>query len=420
MNRVVKAAGSRGLTAYLLFAYSVFLVFLIIWGARIPVQIVVNISKLAPFWLLYLVFGSHLLACLWLFWATVRQRCSLESPPPAVMDRLDLNPSVDWVAAARKGRLRLRWLSPGQTAVLFRNRWSSAGTVLFHGALFLLPLAFVTSRATRFKGEAWIVEGHSFTGQRAEYTLVEPAGEGERRAPRLEFDVETVAASFWGDRLFFTDLRALIVVREGESRSPRWITLPGPTWVGGTRVAIRGFNYTPAFELTSPDGALLASGDLNLRIFPTGTEDSFALPGLPHRAWVRLYPDSDGPASTPLNRGFDLRNPLFHVAVTCGKRLAARGWLRVGEPLRFDGYRLAFTAIRKGGDILIHRDWGYPILWLAISLALAGTAARLVFPSTRVWLRREGGAMRASVRDDPFSGGCGKRFIDSLAEGGPG
>ena len=74
-----------------------------------------------------------------------------------------------------------------------------------------------------------------------------------------------------------------------------------------------------------------------------------------------------------LNRGFDLRRPLLHTAVTCGKRLVSHGWTRVGEPLEFDGYRLTYTAIRRGGDLLVHRDRGYALLWTALVAALMPT-----------------------------------------------
>jgi len=413
VHRAIELLAARRLTAYLVFSYAVFLVFLAIWGARVPTAVVVNISNLAPFWLLYLLAGAHLAACLWVFWAAVRQRCSLNFPAGGG-ERLAPLAVADWGRHARGAGLRLIWQEEERQAVLVRHRYSPAGSLVFHAALFLLPVALLVSRATRFKGEAWIVEGHPFSGTREEYTQVEPADAFEGRAPRVAFGVESVEAVFWGERLFFTDLRALIAVPRGDTAVARWITLPQPAWIDGARVTLRGFNYTPAFELRSADGGLLEAGDLSLRLFPTGSEDSFSLPGLPYRVWVRLYPDSQGPQADPISRGYSLRNPLLHAAVTCGKRLVGHAWLRPGEPLVFDDLRLTFPAIRRGGDILVHRDRGYPILWLALIAALAGTVARVAFPSTRVWLRHEGDSLRALARDDPFSGGRGQRFLDRL------
>lgn len=413
MNQLIGALSSRALTAYLLFAYAVFLVFLTIWGARIPSRVVVNISHLAPFWLMYLLAAMHMLACLWVFWGAVHKRCSLQIPAGEEGERIQVPDGFDWARAARKGGLKLR-RQDDEHAVLVRNRWSPAGTLLFHAALFLIPVAFLVSRATRFQGEAWIVEGHSFRGTREEYTRVELPESFERRAPRLAFNVENVEAVFWGDRLFFTNLRALIAVRRGDLAEARWITLPQPAWLDGARVSIRGFNYTPAFELRDSGGALVDSADLNLRLFPAGTEDSFDLPGLPYRMWVRLYPNSDGPKAQPLSRGFDLTNPLFHAAVTCGKRLVAHAWLRVGDSIAFDGYRLAFTAIRRGGDIVVHRDRGYAILWVALILALAGTVARILFPSSRIWLWKDKHGWRGLAKDDPFAGRRGEKFFERV------
>jgi len=414
VRRIVDRLASRALTAYLICAYAVFLVFLTIWGARVPAAVVGNISRLAPFWLLYLVAAAHLSACLWVFWRVLRSRCSLERPARVRGEPLAGSSPSEWTSRGRAHGLRLRWIEPGESAVLYRNRWSPAGTLLFHAALLLLPLAWAVSRTTRFQGEAWILEGHSFGGTRQEYTRVEPAEEFPARSPRLAFNVEAVEAVFWGDRLFFTDLRALIALPHGEIAEARWITLPQPARIDGARVSIRGFNYSPGFELLAPDGALREAGDLQLRLFPPGTEDSFRLPGLPHRVWVRLYPDSEGPGSRPLNHGFDLRNPLFHVAVTSGKRLVNHGFLRLGEAIPFDRFRLIFTGIRRGGDLLVHRDRGYPVLWIALVAALAGTVARVFFPSSRIWLQSEPGGVRAIVRDDPFSRGNARSLADEL------
>lgn len=406
MGEILSRLGARGTTAYLLLAYSLFIMFLAVWGALVPAPVVANISHLVPFRLIYVLGGVHLLSCLLLSWPTFWQRTSLEVPPAEPGVPVSVSPGSTLVLMAKTEGLRFRRLEEGRSAVFFRNRWSPLGTVLFHAALLLLPVAFLLSRATRFQGDAWIVEGHPFRGTRAEYYKVEPPEGFSARAPRIAFDVESVEAFFWGNRLFFTDLRALLAVPRGEVADAHWIRLPQPAWMDGARVSIRGFNYTPAFELVGADGALALSGDLNLRLFPPGTEDSFALPGLPHRFWVRLYPDSEGSQATPVNRGYDLKRPLLHAAVTCGKRLVAHAWLRAGEPIPFDGYRLAFPRILKGGEILVHRDAGYPLLWMALALALAGSAARIAFPSTRVWILWEGAEARAVVREDAF--GCGR------------
>ena len=318
-------------------------------------------------------------------------------------------------ALARKAGFRLRWSEAGRRAVLSRNRWSPLGTVLFHGALLLLPVAWLLSGATRFEGRAWIVEGHPFTGTRQEYYAVSPNDDFDARAPRLAFQVEEVRARFWGERLFFTDLRALVATAGSDEADSRWMRLPEPAWIDGARVSIRGFNYTPAVELVGPDGRLAESADLSLRLFPPGTEDSFTLPPLPHRFWVRLYPDSDGPSAVPLNRGFDLRRPLFHVAVTCGKRLVTHGWLRPGEALAFDGRRIAFPRVRRGGEILVHRDRGYALAWFALAAGLAGLVARAFFPASRVWIVAQGGRTLAAGRDDVFGRGRGAALVGELS-----
>jgi hypothetical protein len=411
MRRLVERLGSKALTAYLVLAYAVFLVFLAVWGARIPKEVVGNISRLAPFWVIYAAAALHLACCLVAWWPSLARRTSLDLPEAALRSPVRLPPSGELAAQARKAGLRVRWLEPGRVAVLHRNRLSPLGTALGHAALLLLPVAFLVSRATRFEGRAWIVEGHVFGGTRSEYVSFEPEPAFEARAPRVAIGVESVDAEFWGDRLFFTDLRALVSLPGTLER--RIIRLPQPAWIDGARVTLKGFNYTPAFQLLDERGRVLERGDLRLWLFPPGTEDSFTLPGLPHRIWVRLYPDSAGPRGAGPGQGHHLQNPLFHVAVTCGKRLVGHGWLRPGEPFPFDGYQIAFPAVRRAGEIVVHRDRGYPVLWLALGLALAGTAARVLFPSSRLWVVVEESGGRAVARDDAFAAGRASRLLDA-------
>lgn len=394
MPRIVRLLGARALTPYLLLAYCVFVFVLALFGTTVAPQAIERMSRMAPLPLLDILIGIHLACGCILLWPTVRQRISLAAPAMDAALPLPGLGAQQLAATARTARLKLRWLAAGRQAVLYRNRWSPAGTLLFHAALLLLPVAFGVSRATRFRGDAWIIEGRPFGGTRAEYARVEPPDRFDERAPDVRFMVERVAAAFWGDRLFFTELGADVALEAGGGA--RSMSLTAPLALDGARVSIHGFNYTPSFELVGPGGAVVDSGDLNLRLFPPGTEDSFAVPGLPHRFAVRLQAAA---------RGYDLRQPRLHLAVTRGKRLVAQGWLAPGEPMAFDGYRLWFPAIHRGGEIMVHRDRGYPILWLALVSALLGTLGRIGFPAIRIWVAFEGGAARVVTRPNAFDGG---------------
>lgn len=397
---MLRFLGARRATAYLLLGYAVFLSFLAIWGTNIPAPVVQSISTLAPFWLAYAVAFVHLGACCILFWPALRQRVSLSPPPGEPGVPLPALDPTALAAGARRAGFRVHRLAEGHGAVLHRFRYSPAGTLLFHAALLLLPLAFLLSRATRFRGDAWIVEGRSFGGTQAEYVRFEPAGSFAERAPEVSFRVEAIEASFWGDRLLFTDLRALLAI-DGDAG---FATLSAPLWLDGARVTLHGFNYTPTFELRGPGGELADGGELDLQLFPPGTEDSFAIPGLPHRFFVRLYPSATGNA---------LERPRFHLAVTRGKRLVAHGFLRPGEPLAFDGRRLSFPGIRRGAEIQVHRDDGYPLLWAALICALLGTVARILFPQVRIWVRLGPEGATAVVREDAFATGRAAALLRS-------
>ncbi len=422
MLRALRFLAARWLAAYLLLSYAAFCLLLLIWGARAQAAVVQSISRLIPFVAAYALATINLAACMALYLPVVRRRVSLALPADVAAAPLGFAPGADLAARARRARLRLRWLRPGAVAVLHRHRLSPLGTVIFHLALLLLPVAYLVSGATRFEGAAWILEGHAFGGTRAEYYRVDPADAFEARAPRMRFAVEAVEARFWGDRLFFTELRALTVSGEGQRRDPRWTTLPQPLRMDGARVSLRGFHYSPSYALEGPGGAQLRSGDLQLQLFPAGKLDGFSLPGLPHRVWLRLYPDAAAAPAAAGGGGWDgggqaLARPLLHVAVTRGKKIVAHGWRRPGQWLAFDGLRISFPAIRRGGEIVVHRDWGYPVLWLALALALLGGAWRTLLPATRVWLVREGETWLAVVRADAFAGERGEETLAQLGEG---
>jgi len=404
LAKLIRALAARWVTAYLMLTYALFVALLAAWSTISPAQRVAGIASLSPFWLLYLIAGVHLLACTIQFFASVRRRATLSLPEDRAGTAVTLTLNDETLApAAKRAGMKCRWLDKESVAVLYRHRFSSVGTLLFHGALLLLPLAYVISGATRFEGKAWIIEGHTFEGKRAEYYRVTPTEHFSARAPKVHFETEAVEATFWQKKLFFTDLRALLITGKGAERQAAWATMAQPVWIDGARISIQGFNYTPSVEVLAPTGQRIQEADLNLRLFPPGVEDSFTLPGLPHRFWVRLYPD---------DRGFQLGKPVFHLAVTRGKRLVSRGWLRRGEHLAFDGFRIAFPAIRRGGEIVVHRDWGYPLLWAILMLALLGIAWRVLAPSCIVWLvKKDNGSVEAIVREDAFARGRAERLL---------
>ncbi len=243
MHAILKYLGSRTFTTWLSVAYVVFLVFLSAWGFTSPSMIVENISGLAPFWLVYIFAALNLLIAFWVFLPITLKRIN---PLPPTDFPLALSESN---AESIENKLKSlgytqQWNKEHTLITAYRSKYTPWASWLFHGALILLPLASYISYQHSFRGDLWLQEGYSFSGELGDYLHTQTHGDIQNTAPDLEFKLLNVEAECWRDKLFFTKLQALIA--HGKNAESRSLTsISSPARINSTNISISGFNYSP-------------------------------------------------------------------------------------------------------------------------------------------------------------------------------
>lgn len=95
----------------------------------------------------------------------------------------------------------------------------------------------------------------------------------------------------------------------------------------------------------------------------------------------------------------DDSQPSATLRVAALAPLALR--LSAGEPMIFRGYEYEFTGQRNFAGILVRKDRGDTLIWIAGGLFLVGLVATLWFPRARAWFRfttEDGGRMYSPGR----------------------
>lgn len=325
LQRLFRRLSSYELSVFLLASWGLYAVMLSAWGAASPRIIVRSIAHTAPFLIVYSLLVINLALCTY------------------------------------KSILRAR-------------AWA---TTVSHAAGFLIVAGVLVSSSTRFEGEALVVEDHTFWGDKADY--IRTSGRG---LPEVSFLVKSIVPEFWGDKLLFTDLAALVAYPADTMERSRVIRLSSPASIGGVRINIENFSYTPDYVVIDRDGREIDSGTAVLTIFPPGTVDSFQPRGLPHRIYVSLFPDFIRTDKKASSRTMNLRNPVFGLRVMRGKTTVFQGLAQAGEGIHFDGLVLSLPGVRRWGQFRVVRDQGVPFVLSGFLLGCLGLAWRFL-PWTR-------------------------------------
>jgi hypothetical protein len=324
--------GSWRLSVVLMVVAALYYGFLGIWASSSPPHVVRNIAGLIPFWLVYGLLLVNTGVCLW---------------------------------------RRL----PQLKRELAQGHWAALGTYLFHGAFFLVALGFLLSIAGRQEVKVWAAVGERFTGDPAQYlsqSSPKPLASG---VPVIGFTVDAIRPEFWRDQLLFTTLEADLTLASGETAVTR---INRPLWLGwGTFLRLSGFGYSPRYELQDRYGHTLESSFVKLNVFPPGQRDYFSPPEYPHRIYLEVFPDFEIVDGQPGSKSLNLVAPATSVQVYRGRLALARGVLRYGEVLEFEGLRLLFPEIRYWGEFSIVRDPGVTLVLLGFALGLLGLVIKL-------------------------------------------
>lgn len=402
-QKIYKFLSSYDLSVYLLIVGGLYYAFLLAWGLTSPGGVVRNISKTAPFYLLYTLFFINLTLCLINRIGPIIRRVLLKEAtgkkllkvlPIAVEERIHQ-------IFSRMGYSKA-YVDQG-TTIFVKGRLGPIGELLFHIAFYLLLLYFFISPFTRFEGKAVVVEGFPFWGEYEEYIEKPERDEFYKNAPEISFKVEEVGAEFYEDKLFFTDLYSKIFYPADTERHEATVRLKYGKWIGMVFINVQGMGYAPVYLLKDRNGKVLSSMTLNLNVFPPPTEDSFVLPDTPYRVYLKFYPDAVVKGNSILPRKLSIGESVYSIRIMRGKRIIFQGRIAPDEEIYFDNLRLSFPGVKKWVQIRIVKDPAIFLVWAGLMLLFIGLFWRVVFLRREVLIKKEHNSLSISVGSEWFS-----------------
>jgi len=328
--------GSWRLSIVLMVVAALYYAFLAIWAGSSPPHVVQNIASLVPFWLVYGLLLVNTGVCLWNRFPTLKRDLSRsprwgDRPPDWEVDS-GVGPD-EAAGLLRALGYRPSWEQPGRIGGV-RRRWTALGTYLFHGAFFLLAVGFL-----------------------------------------LTLRVDRIRPEFWRDQLLFTTLEADLAFPDGSEATTR---INRQLWMRpATFLRLSGFGYTPRYELSDREGAVIDSAFVKLNLFPPGQRDYFTLPDYPHRFYLEVWPDFALEEGEPVNRSMYLTHPGVLLRVVRGRLDLGGAILEPGKGFEFEGLTLRFPEIRYWGEFTLVRDPGIPVVFAGYLLGFVGLLLKL-------------------------------------------
>jgi hypothetical protein len=353
------------LSAVLTISGAVYFVFLSIWGARAPAHVVLTISGMIPFLLLYLLLLVNTLLC---FSGRLRRLLDLAGRRPMFLPQIRSWHQVVAELPSYRGSV----IQNDDGFLWVYRRYSSVGTLLLHIALFPLAIGFLLSVYGRSEGSFVAGLGEPIRVDTGTYQKARPDSSS---LPTFELQIADIDAQFWEDRLLFTSFTAEAMI-DGRKKQ---LAINSPALITPlTTVRLTSFGYAPVY-LLMVEGVPrpLEEGAIKLNLFPPGQRDLFRPRHFPHRIYMQLYPDYIEGRSGPESRSMELKNPRFAVKVYRGKVFVAEALLAPGQPLTVEEFTFSLVQVIPTVELTVVRDPGLPLIVVAFLIAMVGLALRL-------------------------------------------
>ena len=323
---------------------------------------------------------------------------------PARAQRALVNGAGEGAVAAVEGAFRRRHfrrrksvVDGGATYVYGdRNQYGKLATLLTHAGLVLFLLAGAVTVAAGFETVVFVGEGQTApvraVGTPGNLLVKNQAFQAPRRADGSFAD-------------YSTDLS---VYQDGSEVARKTIRVNDPLLVGG--FVFHQNTFGPAAELTIHDasGALVWDGPLLLDDEVAGAPRGFmTIPGADVGLVAVLTPTADGTPALVLQGVGPAdpqtgRNPtLFLVTIPMGVTT---------DPEVTAGQSITWSGVGSWTGLVIKRDPGQPIVWIAFGLLIVGLVLTFYFPRRRAWARIDGNRIELAFTAD--------RYVDADREFG--
>lgn len=269
-----------------------------------------------------------------------------------------------------------------------RNQFQKLATLLTHTGLVLFLGAGALTVVAGFETVVFVGEGQT--------APVQAVGTpGNLLVKNHAFAAPRRADGTFAD--FSTDLS---VYRDGQELARKTIRVNDPLLVEG--YVFHQNTFGPAADLTIHDaaGRLVWDGPLLLDDELLGQPQGFmTVPGAPLGIVAVLNQGTDGTAQLVM-QGVGPADPTTGENETRFLVTVPRGVAT--DPEVTDGQRIRWNGVSDWTGMVIKRDPGQPVIWVAFGLLIAGLVLTFYFPRRRAWARVEGDRVAVAFVADRY------------------
>lgn len=267
-----------------------------------------------------------------------------------------------------------------------RNRYQKLATLLTHAGLVLILLGGAVTGALGYETGVLIADG--------QVAPIAPVGTQDNLIVKnLGFAAPRNPDGSYAD--FYSDIA---VYRAGQEVARKRITVNDPLAVEGFTFHQNSFGPAAELEIRDAAGGLLWLGPVALDQptlgLPGGT---LTIPGTRTGLQVVLQRDVDVPYLALV--GYRTVTGSSSVDVAFLGRLPAGVF---SDPRQFGGFRIRWSGISSWTGLIVKKDPGALIVWIAFVCLISGLTITFYFPRRRVWVRLERGRLQLAVRADRY------------------
>jgi cytochrome c biogenesis protein len=273
-----------------------------------------------------------------------------------------------------------------------RNRYTKMATLLTHTGLITFLAGGAVTGALGYETVLFVGEGQT--------APVQPVGTPHNLLVKSHgFTAPRRADGSFAD--FSTDLS---VYQDGREIGRKTIRVNDPLSVGGFVFHQNTFGPAEDLSIRDPAGRIVWSGPVILAGDLLGLPQGFlTVPGSDLGLLVLLNRDTLGRPELAL---LGLR-----AAGDGGSRTVFRAKLELGaesDPAATEGYRIGWTDSGAFTGMVVKRDPGQGLIWLAYLTLITGLAITFYLPRRRVWARLVGDRIELAMIAD--------RYVDTRRE----
>lgn len=330
-------------------------------------------------------------------------RVRVAQPPPFFDLRLDERARfvdvseaslADVTAVLRRGHFRVREqrnAEPGGSDVVSlygdRNQYFKLATLFTHLGLILFLAAAAVTTAFGFETVVFLGEGQTAPVQ-AVGTV------GNLVVKNVHFEAPTRPDGSFAD--FTTDVA---VYQDGQQIARKTIRVNDPLEVDGYAFHQNTFGPAANLAIHDPSGAVVWDGPVLLDGALAGKPQGFmTIPGS-DIGLLLVLAKSDAGAPVLALTG------ITTTAQSDGTNIAFLNGLGVGEtspPSATAGYSITWSGAGAYTGMVIKRDPGQGLVWLAYLSLITGLVLSFYFPRRRVWARYSGGSLQLTMLADRY------------------